>query len=537
MKKFLCVGAACALAMVVAACGGSKGQSGGTASNGGAGSSKSYAELRWGMGPFGDKLEWRKELSINIASIEALAVQGLVAFEPSGKIKPALADSIENPSATTYIYHLRPDVKFSDGKPLTAEDVVYSLKLNLGKESAVKAYWEDVSSISARGRSTVIIELKRPNALWPKYLAMTDQIVEKAAAEQVGGEKVLGTQHGLPVGTGPWKIDSFTPEVGVRLSRNPYWTGPPQPAEKIDVNVFKTEAAEALAMRSGAIDGAAFYATPKLFLGIPGVHELAAPGASLISVELQTTSPPFNDVHVRRAIAYAANTKGMIKALYPPGYASEETTYAPRESFATLGSQSQVSEMLGTLPAYSFDLAAAKRELAKSAYPHGFTTTLQVFAGLPTELGNAEILVSNLAKIGISVKIHQFMASEFPDLFAGKFAMWQQQYTSPYPDPEAIFSLLLSPSQIDPPGSGLNGARFRNAEVTKLLAEQREALNPTTRLRLIGRLLKIAGSEAPYAVLLGPDEYVALSDKYVYPNFSVWTNLYGSFAMNVKLAQ
>jgi peptide/nickel transport system substrate-binding protein len=537
MRKCLYGAVALVLALVVAGCGASKGQSQNTASNGGAGSSKSYAELRWGTYSFGSKLEWRKELGVAVASIEGLAVRGLVAYEPNGKLKLDLASSIENPNATTYVYHLRSGVKFSDGRTLTAADVVYSMNLNLGKESAVRAYWEDVSSVSAHGDLTVVVKLKRPNALWPEYLATTDQIVEKAAAEKVGGEKVLGTPSGVPIGTGPWKIDSFTPDVGVTLSRNPYWTGPPQPAAKIDIVDFKTEAAEALALRSGAIDGACFYSTPKLFLNIPGVRELTAPGLSLTMVEMNTTTPPFNNVHVRRAIAYAADVKGMIKALFPAGYASEDTTYAPRASFTGIGSANQISEMLGMLPKYSFDLVAAKRELSKSAYPHGFTTTLQVGAGDSVELGVAEVLVSDLAKIGITVDIHQFTSNEFPNMFAGKFTMWLQNYTSVYSDPEAVFSLMLSPSQINPPGSGLNGARFNNAEVTKLLTAQREALNPAARLRLIGKLLRIAGAEAPYVALLTPDAYTALSDKYVYPAFSSWTNLYGSFAMDVKLAK
>ncbi len=533
MRKFVRVGVVLALAAAAAGCGSSK--SGGVAPNGGVGSSKSYAELRWGVLAFGNKLEWRKELNTTVASIEGLAVQGLLAFEPSGKLKLALASSVETPDSTTYVYRLRPGVRFSNGKPLTAADVVYSLDLNLGKESAVKGYWEDVSSVSARGKSAVIVKLKRPNALWPEYLAMTDQIVDKAAAEKVG-EKALGTPGGLPVGTGPWKIDSFTPEVGVQLSRNQYWTGPPQPAGKVDVSTFKTEAAEALALRSGAIDGAYLFATPKLFANIPGVRELTTPGVSLTFVELNMSKPPFDDVHVRRAIAYAADSRGMIKALFPAGYARPETTFASLASFANLGSPSEVEATLSTLPRYELDLTAAKRELAKSAYPHGFSTTLQVGSGQPVELGIAEVLVSDLARIGITVKLHQFLPSEYPNLFAGKFAMWQQNYGSPYPDPEAIFSLLLSPSQISPPGSGLNGAKFRNPEVTKLLLAQREELNPPRRLQLIGKLLRIAGAEAPYAVLLTPDEYTAISDRYVYPTFSPWTNFYGPFAMGVKLA-
>jgi peptide/nickel transport system substrate-binding protein len=532
------VGGCAALVLVmalVAACGGGKAQTGKSVSQ--TGSSRPYPELRWGVSAFGSKLELRKELSVAISSIEGLAVQGLEAFEPDGKLKPELASSTEQPNPTTYVYHLKAGVKFSDGKPLTVADVIYSLKLDLGSESAVKGYWENVSSVSAQGSSAVVVKLKRPNALWPEYLALTDQIVEQEAAEEAGGEKTLGTENNLPVSTGPWKIDSFTPEVGVKLSRNPYWSGPRQGADKIDVSVFKTEASEALALRSDAIDGASFYSAPKLFLNIPGVRELTAPGVSLEFLEMNTTAKPFDNVYVRRAIGYAANVKGMLRAMFPPGFATEETTFASRESFANLGSPAEVNAMLDSLPKYEFDLTAAKRELAKSPYPHGFSTTLQVAAGSPVELGLGEILASDLAKVGITVKIHEFTASEYPDLFAGKYAIWLQGYASNYPDPESMFSLLLSPSQIDPPGSGLNGSRYRNDEVAKLLIEQREKLNPAQRLQVIGRLLKVAGKDEPYAILFTPAESIALSDRYVFPTFSPWTNLYGPFAAGVRLAK
>jgi peptide/nickel transport system substrate-binding protein len=529
------MGAALVLAVSVAACGSNKGAS--TASHSEEGSSKPYPELRWGTYAFGSKLELRKELGEATAMIEGEAVQGLEAVEPDGKLKPALASSIEQPNSTTYVYHLKPGVKFSDGKPLTIADVLYSLKLDLGNESAVKGFWEDVSSVSPQGSSAVVIKLKRPNTLWPEYLSLSDQIVEKEAAEQRGGEKTLGTNTNLPVGTGPWKFDSFTPEVGVKLSRNPYWAGTRQGPERLDYIVFKTEASEGLALRSGAIDGASGYSSPKQFLNIPGARELTAPGVALTFLEMNTSTKPFDNVHVRRAIGYAVNVQGMLKALFPPGYASEQTTFAARSLFAHLGSAAEVNAMLASLPKYAFDLAAAKRELAKSPYPRGFSTTLQVGTGEPEQLGAAEIVISDLTKIGIMVKIHEFSASEYPDLFTGKFEIWLQNYQNIYPDPEAMFSLLLSPSQINPPGSGLNGSRYRNDEVSKLLLTQREALDPKQRLQEIGKLLKIAGEDEPYAVLFTPDDALALSDKYVFPSFSPWISLYGPIGMGVKLAK
>src|ERR1700733_11877189 len=337
MRKYLCVGLVLLLAVGVAACGGSggKGQESNSASSGGAGSSKQYAELRWGSTPFPGPINLNNNLWAQVGSIESLAVQSLVELEPDGKVKPGLASSIEHPNPTTYIYNFRHGVKFSDGTPLTVADVVFSLERNvIGKESEVKSFWEDVSSVSAHGSSAVVVKLKRPNAVWPSIMSVTSQIVEKAEAERVG-EKALGTAGHLPIGTGPWKLDSFKPEVSVQLSRNPYWTGPPQPASKITISLFKDEASLALAMRSGSIDGTFNYLSPKLFASIPGAGQSTAPGTDLLMLEINTKRPPFNDVHVHRAISYATDVPAIIKALYP-GTATEDVTISPASLFADL---------------------------------------------------------------------------------------------------------------------------------------------------------------------------------------------------------
>src|ERR1700733_3582153 len=218
MRKYLCAGVALALALAIAGCGGSKSESGNAASKA-TGSSKQYAELHWGVTTFTGPIELLKTIQPSMASAEQLAVQDLMEYEQSGKVKLGVATSVEQPHPTTYVYHLKP-VKFSNGAPLTAADVVFSLKRNLSPEAWTKTYWEGVASIAARGDSTVVIKLKRPNAIWEDVLAATGQILEKAQVERVG--KALGTTGNLPIGTGPWKLDSYQPEASIQLSRNPY---------------------------------------------------------------------------------------------------------------------------------------------------------------------------------------------------------------------------------------------------------------------------------------------------------------------------
>ncbi len=531
MKKCLCASLAMlALAAAVAGCGASTGRQSGNQ----VGSSKPYAELRWGDQPFPGIIDWQKQAWNQAVQVESLAVQDLVEFEPNGRLKPGLASSIEQPNPTTYVYNIRTGVKFSDGRPLTVADVVYSLDQNLTEEATTKTLWEDVASVAAHGSSAVIVKLKQPNAVWPQTLAATGQIYQKTAAEKAG--KALGTPGHMLIGTGPWKIDSFTPEASVQLSRNPYWSGPPQPAAKVNITVFKSEATEALALRSGAIDGASIYSSPKLFANIPGVHALSQePRVNIEYLAINTAVPPFNDPHVRRAIAYATNVNGIINAAFPAGAAHEEVAITPPALFADFDS-SQVSKVFATLPKYEYNPAAAKRELAKSAYPNGFSTEIQVPAGVTVPLEIAQVLVHDLEKVGITVKIHELQSTETANMFGGKVKLYVQELFPWDADPNGNLSFMLPESEIRPPGSGGNDAAYRNAEVNKLLASEAGALNSTTRLGLIGKLLRLVGSEVPYRPLYSVSEFASMSDKYVFPHYSAFTNWYTPWAMDVKLA-
>ncbi len=462
-------------------------------------------------------------------------VQSLEEFEPNGTLKLGLASSIEHPNSTTYIYNIRTGVKFSDGKPLTVADVVYSLRYDMaGKESALKSYWGDVASVSSDGSSAVIVKLKRPSAVWPQILAMSGQIVEKAQAERVG-EKALGTPGHLLIGTGPWKFDSFTPEAEIRLSPNPYWHGAPRPASKITFTLFKTESTMALALRSGAIDGASWYSSPKLFAGIPGTRELKAPLEFSYILSMGTAAPPLNEVHVRRAIAYAIDSPGMIKALLPAGDATEDSTFTPADFYSTYPA-SQVKTMLQGLPKFNFDLAAAKRELERSKYPKGFATTIQIEESNAVEISAAQILASDLAKIGIKTTVHEISPAEESVLYGRAVKLQIIEDGATYPEAASLMSWLLSPSEIGP---GLqNHSSFRNSEVDELLPQQEEeVVNPARRLQMIGKILKIVNSEAVYPMLFAVGVFGTVSDKYVFPGFSTWTTLHSLWALRVKLAE
>ncbi len=531
MRKYLCTGVALALTLVLAACGGS---APGTVAND-AGSSKPYPELRWGS-EFIARLDVTTYFETQVLSFESLAVQNLMEFEQNDKIKPGLAASVKHPNATTYIYDIRKGIKFSDGHPLTAADVVYSLMRNLGKESKTASSYADVASISEDGPLAVIIRLKRPSTTWPDVPAFAGQIIEKAAAEKVGESK-LGTPSGLLVGTGPWKIDSFNPTVGIQLSRNPYWGGPTPPAARINISFFKEEPAEALALRSGAIDGVLPIADVKLFANVPGTRLVAAPGTSSDVISMNTQTPPFNNIHVRRAIAYATDVKGMLKATWGR-YAVIDHSIVPASLFKNIAPASQVNAMLDSLPRYEFNLAAARRELEKSPYPHGFTTTAQVEVSNDNGTVVGQIIAADLAKIGVNVKVDNMPSAAWGSIVYGprkNIKLLPVEFSSVFPDPDSLMDFWLAPEAAK--ANGLNTGDFVNAEVAKLLKQEDTARSSSERFALISRILKISMEEVPYQPQYSPDYVIVLSNKFVYPTFATTTILSTPWAMDVRLAK
>jgi peptide/nickel transport system substrate-binding protein len=537
MRKCLYTFLALLLGTIIVGCGASKARPTSNASSAGneVGSSKTYSEFRLGVPTFPHVLLFADTPNYQVSEVQSLVTQSLVEFEPDGKVKPgALTSSMAQPNLTTYVYKLRSGMKFSDGKPVTAADAVYSLNLDLAKESWLATIWADVASVSAQGTSTIVIKLKRPDFAWPYIMGISSQILEKAAAESSGGQKTLGSPSNLPIGSGPWKITSYKPEEGAVLEPNLYWTGQKRPANKIVVTQFKQEATMALALRSGAIDGSEWFVSPKLFENIPGVRRLTAPGVGLSAISMDVDVAPLNNVYVRRAIGYAVNVAGIIKSQYGEGLAGETVTDgAPSQFYIGLGSKSEVDHMLASLPTYKYDVAAAKRELAKSPCAHGCSTTVQVLSS-GGEVAEAEIIVNNLNKIGIHAKLQELTSAQSAVIRGTTRSTIEiGEFTNPYPGPDVLADFILPTSEI---ATHVNSARFSNAEVNRLLVKLSETYNTHTRLELVGRIMKIANEEEPYRPMYTHVEWMELSDKFVFPGYSQWTSSFTPWALEVRLA-
>jgi len=147
------------------------------------------------------------------------------------------------------------------------------------------------------------------------------------------------------------------------------------PIKHVTFKFFATETGEALAMRAGEID-VAFPQDGLAFKTTSGARLESWLDNNVGYFAMNTKLAPWNDVHVRRAVAYALNRVSIIAANGGPGSATPVNAFLPALDLRTLGSQPQVSALLSSIPSYPYDLATARREMAESAYPHGFTASM-----------------------------------------------------------------------------------------------------------------------------------------------------------------
>jgi peptide/nickel transport system substrate-binding protein len=457
------------------------------------------------------------------------ALENLLKFGPSGQVQPSLATSVTEPSPVSYIYHLRQGVKFWDGNEMTSADVVNSLNYYRAPGLYTDAQFASVKNITAAGRYTVAVTLKQPYAPWSSQLAGSGPIFEKKFADE--HKATMGRPGVLIMGTGPFKVDSFDPTTGIELSASPRWWGGNVPVKRVSVKLFSNETNMALAFRAGEID-VAFPLNAHAFTSTSGVQVTGTPAFAEGYFGMNYHRGPWNDIHVRRAVAYALNRPEIIAAL--GNTALPVSTLIPPIQLRRLGSQAQVNALLGTLPSYPYSIAQAQAEMALSAYPHGFTSTSQTITfGAYTPVD--EVIAAELGKIGINLKLKVIGFTQFLALADGPKSALGALYATfnlSSPDPGSYPSFILGSNNIP---SGYNWANYNPPAVDTLISNGVTTQNPAQRLAIYGQMLKTLATDVPYVPLYLEDYNLALATRFRWPQFTVYTQL-GAWELHIKPA-
>lgn len=471
--------------------------------------------------------------------VVSLLVEGLMTYDPAGKLVPNLAASVKNPDPLTYVYTLRDGVKFWDGNPVTAEDAAFSLKRNLdpGLASVLAGYYSSVKDIKATGPLEVTMTLKKVDPFAQYIPAFSGGVVEKSYVQGKG--KKFGSGAGLTMGTGPYKIDSFS-SSGLKLERNDAYRGTKPKVAALTFTTIENPDALRLAMQSGDVDGtfSAQAESYNVWDKMDGVTMTYADAFYLQYLSLETTTDPFDDLHVRRAVAYAANAAGLLEPLFN-GHAGLSKSPIIDSAWGNFGDQAaEIKKTYDALPTYEFSMDKAKQELAQSDHPNGFTITVP-YPNNPTYLGKTlQNLAQNLQTIGITLKLEQTTGEKWGGhIFANPVGLGMQieQFGLDYPDAGNFPALAMGTSNSTP--NALGTAKFSTPELEDLLTQQRSTTDPAKRAEALLKTMDIMADQVPVVPLFHTDDSLALSDKYVYDaQFSHWTTLFGAWAVNLKAA-
>ncbi|MEH1017478.1 ABC transporter substrate-binding protein [Micromonospora sp. CPCC 206060] len=443
-----------------------------------------------------------KEAGIMNYVVALLCQEALVGVGAVGNLVPALATSWSRPDATTYVYKLRQGVTFTDGSAMTVDDVVASLQHHAkpGSTSAFAYAYADVASITATAADEITIKLTKPSSSFswtpsPGTLLITS----KAFLEKNGAQ--IGTPEVKILGTGPYRVTEFVADSHVTLTRNEKWWGGQVPIREVRLNFITDESTRLLAMRQNSIDMALNVPLDQLdqWRTLSGVQVEVATDRSLVTLAFNIAKKPWDDIHVRKAVAHAIDRAGIVKSILR-GHGTVAKTLPSDAQWGGLLSSDEVAALYAAIPQYEFDLDQARAELAQSSVPQGFTDELH-FPNSGPQLGKAALtLAENLKPLGINLTVKEITLeawiAELGRHASGIYLGW---YFATTGDPSEYTQLLLNSAYAGE--NGTNIAQYRNAEVTALLDQEQTSTDNAVRGKLLGQALTMAASDVAYQPL------------------------------------
>ena len=447
-------------------------------------------------------LDVAKAYTTESVPTQAVVTEPLEYSDLSGGFTSNLAESVEA-TPTSIVYTLREGIEFSDGTPLTIGDVVWSLERLIDDEASTKAWLAGVAAVAATGEREVTVTLSKADPSMRTALTYVGHIMSRAFAE--ANAEDLGTAAAMPVGTGPYKYTSYTASR-VEMDRNPnYWGEKPAP-DRLAFDIIPEDTQRQLALRSGSIQGGKVVDIGKLseWASIPGVAVETSPALRLNYLSFDVTQPPFDDVHMRRMVAYSLDREGVMKSAY--GEAADlMPVFTPKEAlYGTAPSQEEADNFLASVPTYSFDMDKAAMELARSKHPDGLDFEVYFLNEYPWSRLAALNLQENLAPLGVNVKPTVIAYDKYiSDVYAG----------GP-PSPGAAESSYPAPSatRIHSNLEGaFNVAKYDTREVTKIMPDLFSS-NPAAQWEAVTKILTKIAEDAPYIPLFQPQRGFALAE-------------------------
>lgn len=449
--------------------------------------------------------------------------EGLLTFDENNELVPWLASDWSQTDDTTYVYTIRDDVCFSDGTPMTMDDVMFSLERTMNPDTGSYLQWmfSPVESIEQTGDWELTVKLSQPSATWQYVFGTTaGHIISKAYYEEHADN--FGTAEGGILGTGPYKFESWSSGQNIVLTKNEnYWDDSADiQIDRLVFNVIPEDTTRVTALQSGQVDFTA--STPPDMLETlendENLQVQSIPTMGVTFLAFNTQRAPFNDVNVRKAIYSAIDVADIKENIVKD--TGETATLLPNGPALFTSSTDAWNEYAQEHPAYTYDLDQAKEYLAASDYPDGFDCTL-----LTTEASirysMALAIQEDLKALNINVEIVRVSADEHTAYQFGNildadgnrdFDMIIAGWESDYPDIAGNIEPLYSSANTGEGGS--NTAVYVNDQVDELIALQSQTTDPDQRSEYLFQALDIITEDIPYIFLEYPNRQVTMQNGY-----------------------
>jgi len=440
-------------------------------------------------------------LSTDVPTGRAVAYlfDGLTRFTADAKVVPGLATSWEiSPDGLVYTFHLRNGVKFHDGRPFAAKNVIATFQRVLAPGATGGRAWPllpirgaeefaggrapSVTGLTSPNDSTVLIALKEPLAIFPKFLAMP---VASIVPDNPGSD--FGQK---PIGTGPWQFVEWRHDDYIKFAKNPdYFAGAPK-TDSLLVRIIPERSTASAEFAAGNVDILNINEQEtRIWEQDPERKSLLQSAAALRFwyVAINVTRGPLKDVRVRQAINHAVDVPTMLAQVLGGRGRVAAGVIPP-----TLGGADSVRK------GYSYDVAKAKQLLTQAGYPNGID--LELWSG-NTEASPriAQTIQANLAQAGIRVKLVSRDPSSMREASRkGQTDLALKEWWADYPDAENfLFPLLHSRNK----GVGGNVSFWGNAQFDKIVDDAHREQDEAKRNQLYTQADQIAYNEAPMLFL------------------------------------
>lgn len=436
----------------------------------------------------------------------------LVNRDADYRLEPALATEWRMAAPTRWRFTLRQGVQFHDGSLLTADDVVFSMQRALQPPSQRSFQLKGVTQVRKADEQTVEFVTEAPDAVLPEKLVFVP-VISKAWAERHGVQRaqdVNGKQETHAVrhamGTGPFRVERYEPDVRVVLKRHAAWWGRSDKrhgnVQDVHFVTIKSDATRLAALSSGEVDlvlDPPFQDVQRLQRdGRFTVVQTADIGQQYLTFDQSSAElahsdvkgrNPFKDLRVRQAVYHAINMPVIIDKVLRGQAVSTGAFLSTRVD----GSPAELDKRL------PYDPARARSLLAQAGYPQGFGITLDC-VNIAFRENVCQAMAAMLTQVGIRTTLRSSPSSQFfPKLTQGTASFVEYGWTA---TPDAWASLNGLFRSFDKAGLGtFNAGRYSNPALDTLIDTLRTEPDLTRRRAMVSTVLRMVADDLPYIPL------------------------------------